>query len=87
MYELLIEGHAERDLKRLKKHSQDMFSRIISRILALRDNPRPQDVRKMVGSERDYRISAGDYRVVYEIDDRRRTVRIYRVKHRREVYR
>ena len=29
----------------------------------------------------------GDYRVVYEIDDAHRLVRIMRVRHRREVYR
>lgn len=87
MYELLIEGHAERDLKRLRKHSPDIFLRIESRIVSLKDNPRPQDVRKIVGSDSDWRISIGDYRVVYEIDDRHRTVRIFRVKHRRDVYR
>jgi mRNA-degrading endonuclease RelE of RelBE toxin-antitoxin system len=30
---------------------------------------------------------AGDYRVVYEIDDKQKVVRIMRVRHRREVYR
>ena len=31
--------------------------------------------------------STGDYRVVYEIDDARKRVRIFRIRHRREVYR
>jgi mRNA interferase RelE/StbE len=29
----------------------------------------------------------GDYRIVYEIDDDRRHVRVIRIGHRREVYR
>lgn len=87
MYELLIEQHAKRDLKRLRKYSSAIFSRITSRILALKDNPRPVGVHKIVGSESDWRISIGDYRVIYEIDDRQRIVHIFRVKHRREVYR
>ncbi len=87
MYQLQIERRAERDLKRLKKHSASTFFRILSRIAALKNNPRPEGVRKLVGSESDWRISIGDYRVIYEIDDRQRVVRIYRVRHRREVYR
>lgn len=87
MYKLQIERHAERDLKRLKKRSPAIFSRVISHILALKDNPRPTGVRKIVGSESDWRISIGDYRIIYEIDDRQKTVYIFRVKHRKEVYR
>ena len=87
MYKLEIEQHAERDLKRLKKRSPETFSRVISHILALKDNPRPVGVRKIVGSESDWRISMGDYRAIYEIDDRQKAVYIFRVKHRREVYR
>lgn len=62
MYKLQIERHAERDLKRLKKRSSAIFSRVISHISALKDNPRPTGVRKIVGSESDWRISIGDYR-------------------------
>jgi len=34
-----------------------------------------------------WRIRAGDYRVIYEIDDRRRTVDISAVRHRSDAYR
>jgi mRNA interferase RelE/StbE len=34
-----------------------------------------------------YRIRVGVYRVLYEVDDRRKRVTIYSVGHRREVYR
>jgi len=87
MYRLQIEQHAERDLKRLKKRSPATFSRVISHILALKDNPQPAGVRKIVGSKSDWRISTGDYRVIYEINERQKAVYIFRVKHRREVYR
>jgi mRNA interferase RelE/StbE len=40
-----------------------------------------------VGSKCDWRIRVGDYRVIYEIADEIRIVRINRVRHRREVYR
>ena len=34
-----------------------------------------------------YRVRVGDYRIVYEVNDKERKVVITRVRHRREVYR
>lgn len=87
MYELQIEQSAERDIKNLKKSSHEEVQRIISKILVLRDAPRPAQARKIVGSKNDWRLRIGKYRVIYEIDDHHQVIRIFRVKHRREVYR
>ncbi len=84
MYEVLLEHAAERDLKRL---SAEDYHRIIPHLKALAHDPRPSDCRKLSGSRGDWRIRVGDYRAVYEIDDKARVVRIMRVRHRREVYR
>ena len=56
-------------------------------IRGLAANPRPPRCRKLTGSQNDWRIRVGDYRVVYEIADDIRVVRVNRVRHRREVYR
>jgi len=53
----------------------------------LASNPRPSNCKKLVGGERDWRVRVGDYRVLYEIDDAEKSVRILNVKHRREAYR
>lgn len=84
MYEVLLESAAERDLRHLPS---DMFRSVVRRIAGLARAPRPPGCRKIVGSVRDWRIRVGDYRVVYEIDDRARVVRVMRVRHRRDVYR
>jgi len=84
VYRVLLERSAERDLGRL---SADTHDRIIRRIQGLATNPRPPGCRKLMGSDTDWRIRIGDYRVVYEIDDTTRVVRVNRVRHRREVYR
>ncbi|MCJ7674056.1 MAG: type II toxin-antitoxin system RelE/ParE family toxin [Sedimentisphaerales bacterium] len=84
MYEVYLERAAERDLRRL---SADYFRRIIRQIKALSERPRPVGCRKITGSKNDWRIRIGDYRVIYEIDDRAKVVRVMRVRHRREVYR
>ncbi len=84
MYRVLLERAAEKDLKRL---SAEIHDRIIAAIQALARNPRPAGCRKLAGSQNDWRIRVGDYRVVYEIAYEIRIVRINRVRHRREVYR
>lgn len=68
MYEVFLERRAERDLKRLAAKE---FQRIIREIKALADNPRPSGCRKIAGSESDWRIRVGDYRVIYDASGRR----------------
>jgi mRNA interferase RelE/StbE len=84
VYEVYIEKAAENDLKRLPTTT---FHRIILQIKSLAENPRPSSCRKLTGSKNDWRIRIGDYRVLYEIDEKVKAVRIMRVRHRREVYR
>ena len=84
MYKVNIERTAEKELKKLPARE---FWRIISKIKALADEPRPTDCRKILGSKSDWRIRIGDYRVIYEIDDTEDTVKIMKVRHRREAYR
>ena len=84
MYQIRVEKGAERDLKHL---SADLFKQIIDHIQTLRQNPRPAGCRKIVGSQNDWRIRVGTYRVIYEILDKGKIVRIYREKHRKDVYR
>jgi mRNA interferase RelE/StbE len=83
-YEVYLERAAEQDLRRLSARN---FQRIIPRIKALAENPRPTGCRKISGSWRDWRIRVGHYRVIYEVDDNEKVVRVMRVKHRREAYR
>jgi mRNA interferase RelE/StbE len=82
MHRVLLERAAERDLSRL---SFEIHVRVIAAIQALASNPRPSGCRKLAGSKHDWRIRVGDYRVVYEIADQIRVVRVNRVRDRREV--
>ena len=84
MYRVLLEGAAEKDLRRL---SPDIHDRVIAAIQGLASNPRPPGCRKLAGSKHDWRIRVGDYRVIYEIADEIRIVRVNRVRHRRDAYR
>ncbi|MDN4482067.1 type II toxin-antitoxin system RelE family toxin [Demequina lignilytica] len=61
--------------------------RVLDAIERLGRDPRPAGARRLVGAEGVWRLRAGDYRVIYEIDDDVITVTVIRVAHRREVYR
>jgi mRNA interferase RelE/StbE len=60
--------------------------RIGTAIDGLAAEPRPNGVKKLQGGDDLYRIRVGDYRVVYEIRDRRLLVLIVRIGHRRDIY-
>lgn len=61
--------------------------RIVDRIQALGDDPRPPGSEKVAQSEDRLRIRQGDYRVVYSIDDKSRSVTVVKIGHRKDVYR
>jgi len=84
VYEVYLERSAENDLKRLPAST---FQHILPQIKSLAKNPRPHGCHKITGSKSDWRIRIGDYRVIYEIEEETKAVRIMRVRHRREVYR
>ena len=84
VYQVLLERQAEKDLSRLDSR---ILARVIQALRALTDNPRPVGCRKLEGLRNSWRIRVGDYRIMYEIADEVRIVRVYRVRHRKEVYR
>ena len=62
------------------------LEKIIVRLKSLEIEPRPAGCRKLSGGDR-YRLRQGDYRIVYAVDDARRIVEIFKIGHRREIYR
>jgi mRNA interferase RelE/StbE len=82
-YSLLVKESTAAELERIPEKD---LRRIIRRIEALGDMPRPRGCEKLSSLER-YRVRLGDYRIVYSIDDVKRIVEIFKVGHRSEVYR
>ena len=82
-YELELLASAKRELAAL---DGSVRKRVAARIDALREEPRPAGCTKLTGSEY-WRVRAGDYRVIYSIEDGKLVVLVVRVGHRREVYR
>jgi len=83
-YEVALKRAAAKELDDVAEpHRQ----RIRDAIEELRANPRHEGSIRLHGGENGYRIRVGDYRVMYTVDDASRTVRIYKIGHRREIYR
>lgn len=62
--------------------------RILRKIASLEVEPRPPGVEKLGGSEAGfYRVRVGDYRIVYDIQDKVLLVLVVKVGNRKEVYR
>jgi len=83
-HKVFLERNAEKDFRQLPKEIQGKIILIIS---SLKNNPRTLNTKKIFKEESYYRIRIGDYRIVYEINDKDKTVNIFRIRHRKEAYR
>ncbi|MFO7712124.1 MAG: type II toxin-antitoxin system RelE/ParE family toxin [Dehalococcoidia bacterium] len=83
MYRLEISQIAHRQVRKLPVSTRERINKAIA---GLGENPRRYGTRKLTAGE-GYRVRAGDYRILYKVDDEARTVIIYRVMSRDDVYR
>lgn len=82
-YHLGIKPPARKELEKL---SDALIARIVPKIEKLPAEPRPAGYKNLQGHRDLWRIRLGDYRVVYIIDDDKKTVSVTRIAHRRDVY-
>ena len=82
-YELQFKRSVAKDLRGIPKPD---VARILERISALSNEPRPPGSEKLTGEDR-YRIRQGVYRIIYEIADAALIVTVVKAGHRRQVCR
>ena len=82
-YDILILKRAQ---KALAKLPQQDYRRVIDAINNLASNPRPSGCKKLKDRP-SWRIRVGVYRIIYEISDKKLTITVVNVGHRREIYR
>jgi mRNA interferase RelE/StbE len=73
--------------RQLRKFDPQVRRRIQGVLELLAVEPRPPAATRLVGGAGEWRVRTGDYRIVYEIEDRELVVLVLRVGHRREIYR
>ncbi|TLY73896.1 MAG: type II toxin-antitoxin system RelE/ParE family toxin [Gammaproteobacteria bacterium] len=84
-YKLLLKASAAKEIQAID--SQADRRRMVERIAALGKDPRPHGSEKLAGYNDRYRVRQGNFRIVYLVDDGRSEVTIFKVGHRKDVYR
>ena len=83
MHQIKLLSSAQKDLD---SFPLKLFNRIRSEIIKLSTNAHPHGSLKLTAEE-GYRLRVGDYRILYRINANEKIIYIYRIKHRKEVYR
>ena len=83
-YRVEFDRRAEREFHRL---DQAMAQRLKHSIDGLAGEPRPRRSQRLQSRDPLYCIRAGNYRIVYFVDDIERLVLVLRVRHRGHAYR
>ncbi len=83
-YRVNITPTAVKERKRLDAATRKRIDNALHKLL---QNARPAGAKKLSGSAYNWRIRVGDYRILYEVDDKGRLITVWRIAHRREVYR
>ena len=82
-YRLLIKPSAAKELEGLPMKDR---RRVAKRMQGLSDQPRPPGCEKLTGREL-FRVRQGTYRILYEVQDQDLLVTVFKIGHRRDVYR
>lgn len=84
MYSIEFVSTAQKDIFKLPLHIRERAEAVIDLFNA---EPRPYGCKKLKGLPNIWRVRVGDYRILYNIDDKQRHIIIYRILHRKDVYR
>jgi mRNA interferase RelE/StbE len=84
-YELRITAAAAKEIDALARKKDRQA--VVSRILALAEEPRPPGCVKLSGEKGWYRVRQGRYRILYTVKDKQLIVVVIRVADRKEAYR
>ncbi|HUO44082.1 MAG TPA: type II toxin-antitoxin system RelE/ParE family toxin [Burkholderiales bacterium] len=84
-YKLLIKTSAAKEID--GTGSKADRQKIVSKILTLAANGRPAGSEKLAGHDNRYRLRQGNYRIIYLINDDTHEITIFKIGHRKDVYR
>ena len=89
MFEIRILPAAQKSLSRLARSDRRLALAVDGAIRALSENPRPPGCKQLSGSNEPplFRIRAGDYRIIYAVEDDVVLVSVIHVGHRKDIYR
>ena len=83
-YAIELKSSAAEQLGTLRKKDQRIVARAIDRLV---DNPRPATAKRLKGQDDIYRVRAGNFRILYQIQDAFLLVLVLRIADRKDAYR
>jgi mRNA interferase RelE/StbE len=83
-FSICFKPSVDKDLRRLPKN---LIPRVIEKIEELKSEPFPTQAVKIPVADRLYRLRVGDYRIVYEVEVKKKIITIHYIRHRSVVYR
>jgi mRNA interferase RelE/StbE len=82
IYKIHLSNYA---IKQLDKLSKAMYLKAYQKMQNLSSNPRPNGCIKLTDSD-EYRIRFGDYRILYKMNDIDKTIEVFDIANRKEIY-
>lgn len=82
-YQVFLSKAARKQLNTLPLF---IHNKITEDIIALGNTPRPPSCKKLKGQRNAWRIRIGDYRVIYEIEDKCLRILVVAIGHRKDIY-
>jgi len=82
-YKIEVKSSARKELGKLPKAQQ---RKVATAIAKLQDSPRHPQTEKLTDRGGEYRARAGEYRILYVIDDKQKRVTISAVRPRGSAY-
>jgi mRNA interferase RelE/StbE len=83
-FSISFKPSVNKDLRRLPK---SLVPRVMEKIEDLKSEPVPPQAVKIPVADRLYRLRVGDYRIVYEVEVKKKIITIHYVRNRSVVYR
>ena len=82
-YKIEIVKSADKESQKIEKK---FLRRIVASIKTLEEDPFSFHSKKLVGSDSNYRLRVGQYRVLYEVNVKNKIITIFRIRHRKDSY-
>jgi len=84
MFKIIVPNSVEKEFYNLPEEIQP---KIREKLNELKQNPRPYGVKMLKGKlNGSWRIRVGNYRIIYDIFDKEKTIVITDIGHRKDIY-
>lgn len=83
-YSVSVTPAFKREFRKLERKTQ---KRVLDALEKLAKDPRPRGIEKLKQNPRFYRLTIGDHRVIYAVDDKSSVIVACLVRHRKDAYR